>query len=372
MKKKVCIFPYTNEEISLVVNCPEEYEIVAVVSTGTEAEESDISIFANRDKIGIKLSNDLESGIRDCDILLISDSSDKRKEMVNSQMENPLLPILYEAIEMAIYSGKEVFCFSQLDVENQKKYTEMAEKRGVSFRYFQQETLCVNNITEFVKINAPIIFIGEMVSNCDGYEIFTKLINEFKKDNIKVMAISEEKYNILYGQHSTHLMDRLKPDEMVLAINSYVVNLEKEIRPDIILVKMPQPMTSYNDVVSFDFGVSAYIISRALHADYLIYCGLFEYCTVDFVSSIAESFSYKFGIPTSIFHFSNQIEDVTDQIKERIASIHMPLLEVVKKIKEIQPMFDCSIYNLLNSENFEEFYSELKEEIFDNEYGVVL
>lgn len=161
-------------------------------------------------------------------------------------------------------------------------------------------------------------------------------------------------------------------DETVLAINSYVGNLEKEIQPDVILVKMPQPMNAYNDVVSFDFGVSAYTISRALHADYLIYCGLFEYCTVDFVSSIAESFSYKFGIPTSIFHFSNQIEDVTDQIKERIASIHMPLLEVVNKIKEIQPMFDRPIYNLLDSKNFEEFYSELKEEIFDNEYGVIL
>lgn len=168
MKKKVCIFPYTNEEISLVVNCPEEYEIVAAISTGIEAEGLDISTFANRDKIGIKLSNDLESGIRNCDILLISDSSHKRKEMLNGRMENPLLPILYDAIEMAIHSGKEIFCFSQLDIENQKKYTKMAEKKGVSFQYFQQEALYENNISGFVKINAPVIFIGEMVFNCDG------------------------------------------------------------------------------------------------------------------------------------------------------------------------------------------------------------
>lgn len=292
--------------------------------------------------------------------------------MVNGQMENPLLPILYEAIEMAIYYDKEVFCFLELDVKNQKKYTEMAEQKGVSFQYFQQEILCENNIDGFIKINTPIIFIGEMISNCDGYEIFTKLINEFKKDNIEVMAISEQKYNILYGQYSTRLIDGLKPEETVLAINSYVGKLEKEIHPDVILLKMPQPMNAYNDVVSFDFGISAYTISRALHADCLIYCGLFEYCNADFVSSIAESFSYKFGIPTSVLHFSNQIEDVTDQIKERIASIHMPLLEVVNKIKEIQPMFEHPIYNLLDSTNFEEFYSDLKEEIFDNKYGVVL
>lgn len=75
----------------MVINCPEEYELVSAVCLGKEAVDEDISILSNFFNTGITLTNDLVSSIRECDVLLISDISLKRKILVNNQMYSKLL-----------------------------------------------------------------------------------------------------------------------------------------------------------------------------------------------------------------------------------------------------------------------------------------
>lgn len=313
----------------------------------------------------------MEASIENCDAVLISDIKKKQK-LIEGKIYNPYQKFAQAGIKKAFDCKKDVFCCMDLCEEEQKLYMEEARKRGVRFEYLKLQKLYNNEITlKYKTVGMPVVCIGEMIPECDGYNIFVKLIQRFQKDGIRAVGLSEDKYNVLYNQIPLEFWNGSSPGEMVKIVNNYVNDIEKKLCPDILIIKLPNPMVAYDDQMTFDYGTMAYIILQAIKVDFLVYCCLGGYWMPEFMDNIDMNFCAKFGNQISAFHFSNQLVDQTTETREDITTIHMPIKEVQQEVTKLRLRNNYSAYNLLNPQDFNLFYNRLRMEILDLTYGVI-
>lgn len=366
--KKICILPFVKEIIPLIINQPDNYMFSSIVSINKYDDGVDIAEFVNRIPTGNLITYDMKNSILNCDLVVIGDI-EKKEILIEGKKYNPYREFIHSGIKMALDYKKDIICCTELSESEQKTYIEAAKKLGVQFKYLKFEKLSDEVSSKCKEMDVPVICIGEMLPECDGYEIFLKLIQRFHKDGIRAVGLSEDKYNALYNQIPLKFWNGSDPGTTIKLINNYVSDIEKNLCPDILLIKLPLPMTTYNDKLVFDYGAMAYIILKALKTDILVYCGLGGYWMPEFMDSIDMNFRAKFGVQISAFHFSNQLLDYTTEIEEGITTIHIPIGKVQQEIFHLRLRDEHPVYNLIDSEEFETFYNRLKRDTVDLTYG---
>lgn len=368
--KKLCILPFDKKIIPLIINQPESYTVSNVVSVNKYDNGLDIAELVNRIATGKLITCDIKPSIKNSDIVVISDI-EKKQKFVDGKIDNMYHEFIREGIKMAFDYKKDIICCVNLSDNEQKEYRKIAKKYGIKFEYLKLIELDNEAFLKYREVGVPIICIGEMIPECDGYEIFLKLIQRFRKDGIRAVGFSEDKYNVLYNQIPIKFWSGFDPGTTIKAINNYVNYIEKKMCPDVMLIKLPLPMTAYNNKFFFDYGSMAYIILNALKIDFLVYCGLGGYWFSEFIDNIDMNFRSKFGTQISAFHFSNQLIDETSEIEEDITKIYMPIDKVQHETRNLRLKKGYSVYNLIDSEEFELFYRKLKTEIIDLTYGII-
>jgi len=371
MKKRLGIIPFLKNNYPLIMYPPPDVKINSVIAPqGAGIEGNDISILRNRENTGINGLSNIEEGYNNCDVILITDVG----LLKNCENEfkylsvNKVRDYAKNALDNAITHNKDIICFSSLDKSDQKKYLDLCKSKGIKFEYYEQKAIESDTPQKLKQINIPIVLIAETIYDNDGYEIFLKLIQSFNLDNKKVLAISEDKYNVLYKQYSVTFWNNTDPELNVIGINNYVARLADEIKPDVILIKLPKPMTKFDDEITFDFGMTAFLLSQALKVDYMIYCSLYSLVDPQLMSSLNENFISKYGYPISAIHVANQITDTQEDLKEIMQTSFIDHKNNMKAIRESTNM---PFYNLNNTEDYNEFYKKLKDELFDFSYGVI-
>ena len=372
MKRKLSIIPFTKVNYPLITCEPTDFEISAVIAPhGVGIEGNDISVLRNREQIGLYGSSNLSKGYDSCDVVLIPDVGHLSNRGDDSKLVNRTTIIrdyTINALEEAIEHRKDILCFSSMDIEDQKKYLHSCESKGIKFQYYDRtriDTIMSNKLRE---ISVPVVFVGETSHDCDGYEIFLKLIQSFNADKKKVLALSEDKYNALYKQYSVTFWNHNDPMQNVINIKNYVARLADETKPDVILIKLPEPMTKFDDDITYDFGMTAFLLSQALPVSYMIYCSLYSLLNPQLMSNLSESFMAKYGYPISAVHISNQITDFREDDKD---TMQTAFIDFKSNMKDIRNETDIPFYNLNNTDDYNKFYETLYDELFEIPYGVI-
>lgn len=363
MDKKICIAPFTKKEYPLIENLSKNYSNLTIISPrGIGIEGEDISILKNTYKTGYKFSNSILEGIVNSDVILITEI---KKE------DKALYAYAIQVLEVSIEEGKEVICFLELDDIEYSIYKHQCEEKGIKSYFFHSSNdKDVNYEEEDFKIfNIPVIYVSEMIPDCDGYDFFLKLMNRLENDGKNVLAISQDTYNILFNQvHMTFWAETVSR-KMVYWLNHTVYNLVCEKRPDIILIRLPEPMMKYDNVNTYDFGLTAFLLAQAIPGDGCICCSYAGTPPIDFWGNINESFIAKFGYPIMGVHLCNQIIDGTED--KWITTIHISDSEIENEIKLLNQHNELMFYQLSSEDGFNEFYETLNSELFDIPYGVI-
>lgn len=355
--------PFTKKEIPLLACIPNNYEITYIVSAGTELEGKEISFLTNRRKLGFIASTDWKKAIQECDTIIVAD--------IRTDKERHLGDLLYDIIRQALCKRKKVLCFTELLEAKQQEFKTLAQENSAIFTYACDPYEKKEKMQfEKIRCKAPVICLGEMTQECDGYEIALKLMGRFRQDGFRGVLISEDKYNALYEHHYfTKFYDGNGLENSIKGVKTLVNGIEEEEKPDVIILKLPWPMTAFDYNISYDYGVHAFIISQAIHADYCVYCGLSEMFSENFISNSKEHFRYKFGYRIDAFHISNQIMDIVYEPQEKVETIYIPMDRVEKEARGLREQLGEAVYQMLNKDEFELFYQELKRELFDFSYG---
>lgn len=365
--RKLSIVPFTRREIPILkaIENGQEFSIECLISpTGIGFEGEDISILLNGENLGYRFSNGLEQGIEKSEVVLVSDVSEN---------DISLRKYAYIALEVAIQMGKEVLCFLDLNEEEQSKLLLISKQSGAILKLCGGTTS--DDIKEFKSFrlfhfDIPVIYICEEIPDCDGYDVFLLLANSLKSSGKNVLAISENKYNELFGWNILEFSTSTDVKSQIFRINWLLHELECEQHPDIILVYLPQPLMQFDDQNVFDLGATAFITTRALPGDGCIYCTHISATPGNFWVEFQESLISKFGFPIMSVHVSNRLIDSTWD--DSLATLRIPEQEADKVRRAFSDIDNFSFSDLRNHNNMEALVHLIETEFFNLPYGVIL
>ena len=362
MKKKLCIAPFTKGEIGILNLLSDKYEISYLVSPlGIGIDDIDISYLSNESKKGFVGNSDLENSVKNSDIIFVSNANEQLR----------YYGIL--ALENALIFKKKVICFMKLNEAEKSSYIRRFTELDIDIEFF--EAMKINDKefqnSSYSKIEVPVLFVGETISNCDSFEVFTKLIYEFKASGKNILAFSENTYTNLYNQQSIIFTENNNFERSIINLNAYINKQVIQNHPDVIIIHLPCPMTKFSDNVHYDFGLSAYFISQAITADYLIYCMPLNIISKELIDNMSQSFSSKFGVDISYVHLSNQILDYSYEDTEHNVQVSFDSFGKNSLLAQLLRKDGTSVYNLFDDNDYIKFNNQIEQEMFNLPFGVI-
>lgn len=362
--KKLCIVPFTDKEYSLVKYLCREYIISALVSPkGIGTSGTDVGILRNVSETGYTFTNSISQGIFDSDIVLVSNVSEANLS---------LYAYAIKALDAAVKSRKEILCFLDLKNEEKEEYEKRCTNQGNHIHFLHSEIQDEHFQDEQImlfKMGVPVLYISETIRDCGGYDVFLQVIDRLQKDGKRVLALSEDSYNVLFSQQVITFWHGTSPSEMVYRVNHKVYSLVKKFHPDVIVIKLPEPMMKYDDENPFDFGLTAFLVSQAVPGDGHICCTCSGTPYVGFWDNVNENFSAKFGYQISAVNVSNQRLDGTRD--SGIATLYVQKDKISPEILLLNQYNSLPFYQMSESNSFEQFYQDVLVDMFDIPYGVI-
>lgn len=363
--KKLCIVPFTKSEMPLLEPLKKQYIIRSLISPkGIGFEGEDVSILRNWGKTGFTFTNQIEQGIECCDTVLVSDISKSQKS---------LRAFAISAFEEAISRGKEIYCFMELTDDENRKMIEMCKTSAAKVHFmFSNSDESVNNIEgaiKLFKINVPVLYFCEEVPDCDGYDVFLKLTEYLRQVGKNVLAVSEDKYNSLFGHYFLNFDAKSTIKNTIFRINYFIHDLEMRTHPDIICIKLPSPLMQFDEQNVFDCGGSAYLTAQAVPGDGCVYCTHATPAAGDFWIDFSKSILIKFGFPLTAVHVSNRLIDSTGD--RALGTIRIPQREVLASLEGLNDSANMQFSYLMSDDELQKLGKIIVTEYFDFPYGVI-
>ena len=371
-KSAICAVPFSAEDIPVIVNLTNfmpEYVVDFVVAPGgLGLEGKDIGAAENRCELGYTVTSNLNDSIKSCDTVLIL-SKDKSGHLYDYGIK---------AVEEAIRQRKDIICLLDLDRETMNRYKEICHEENIGFRCILEDELprvSYRDISEpLYHPYAPVVFIGELAENVQGYEVFYNLVKLCQDKGLRVSAIGPERANGLFGFHTIDFSDmRGELGSRVYRVNKYVRNIEEQENPGIIIIKLPKPMMKFDEDVRYDFGLSAYMVSQAVPASFFIACSPYGFFSEKFWEPMSGSFQAKFGYEIDAVHISNKMIDSTDEMdKNKLCFVHMSGRKVQEVIEEVSDESSFILGNLTEPKYMERVFKEIENSLIHVPYGLIV
>lgn len=363
--KRISIVPFTIGEYPLLDFLKTRYTISSLISPkGIGLEGQDVSILKNEPETGYKFTNSTECGLAGADIVIVSAISKKNLQLYHFAIG---------ALKCAIELGKEIYCFLDFDGETIQKRSILTDckKHNAKCHFFP----CSNRISddllgnvELYKFGAPVLYIHEMVPNCDGYSIFLKLAFRFREAGKRVLAISEDCYNPLFDMIYTSFDSKIPLSEQVFHLNRLTYGFYRDLHPDIILIRLTNPLIRYDNRSVYDSGLTAFALSQAVPGDGSIYCSLQGSSGREFWDGMGNAIGAKFGYPVLAVHVSNCILDPSSNTSGRIVCIPKNSDKTGLRAYQSESL---QFYRMLEQTEFEKAFEMIVEEFFCLPYGVI-
>jgi peptide maturation system protein (TIGR04066 family) len=371
-KLRVCAVSFGSKDIPVILNLTEflpEYMISSVVTpSGIGLENKDIGVIENRNDLGYLVTSNLEESIQSCDIVLV----------LEKEVSTPLYEYGIKAMEEAVHQEKDIICLLKLTKETQRQYEEICRKKNISFRCSLPDKLPPNSPKEttesFYHPYAPVIFIGELAEEVQGFEVFCNLVKRFQAVGIKVSAIAAEAANSLFGLHTIDFSDtKGELGSRIYRINHYIRELEERENPELIIIKLPKPMIKFDEDVRYDFGLSAYMIAQAISASYFIVCSPYGFFADEFWEPLSNNFEAKFGYGIDAIHISNKVIDNTNEMdKDKLNFVHLPAWKAQEAILQVTGETSILLGDFTDLHQLEKVADEINSTLLQAPYGLIL
>lgn len=363
--RKVCLVPFTKNEYPLAKVLQKHYAVEAlVVPHGIGKTGEDIAVLLFRENVGIHVTNDVSTGICESDIIIVSS--------VN-KTDSSLYQYAYSALYRAISFGKKVYSFLSIS-ENERTEIEVLRKRTGAECVFMNDvkfnTMVQRYENRFHKFPVPVLYVLELFPDCDSYEVFINLTEEFKKKGFRVLAISDDKYNLLLNEGYAYLDFDLptKLSEYPHWVNQAANNLYKEWYPNIMIVRVSVPILEFDEKAPFDLGVSTYAITQSIPGDACVLCIPMRKDYESFSNWVNRTIEERYGLPVMGIHMSNCLIDRTgDSVSATVRVPHQEVEKVLSDVVSITP----KAYQLYKEKQVSEFVDLFVSSNMKLEYGVI-
>lgn len=369
MKRKAIIFPYSAECAPLLRNkhLLVAHDVVACVSpVGYGFHGKDAAFAYGGRDTGIIITNDAITEI-DFDDLLICESS--------SDFDTIVMP----QIEVAANLGKNIIFLYDISDEYQKRIGDLCAKCNIkcsilTYRSMDASKL-VENENEIIRISVPVIFVASVIENTNKFDVQLGLRNYLQKEGFKVSQIGTKQYCELFGFHAIPqfmFTKQLSEKEKIVWFNRFCKSIELQEKPDVFIIGVPGATMVFNDVITNNFGITAFEMANAVRPDTSILCVPYENYDAGFLKMIKESSKYKLDMEVDCFNMANkQFDAARSKEEKRLLYITVNTGLVDNKIEELNKDSVVPVFNSFNSESALGMYRYVVDKLSGSEFGTV-
>lgn len=311
-------------------------------------EGKDIGIFDNLDCLDVLIYSDFMECMSVCDTWIIPDGVSRQEGDLFTKMDK------------VICANKNIICMQELPEDELKVLLELTKNKRAYFKCYVQEyrkrgfcyipdTLC--------RHKTPIVMVGEMFEGLGGADVTLHINSFLKKKGYKSIAILEKVYleGLDLFSYPHFLRENEWPEsDKIYFLNNYVRYLEKEERPDVMVMKIPDAMLKYNDSLCMGFGLIPFLISQAVRPDLFVLCTQFAEANTQFYDLLNKGFEGRYGFGIDYIHISNVMLDIEDSIqKNKVSVLRRTQSDVDDLIKKKYANTTIPILNCLNRDGAE-------------------
>ncbi|MCL2248949.1 MAG: TIGR04066 family peptide maturation system protein [Oscillospiraceae bacterium] len=236
--------------------------------------------------------------------------------------ENMETLIIKDIEDIALFV-KKIICAAKLSKQNTKILENICEAAGCIFEDLNQLTHVeqyelMDSFEEnpaIENIDVPIIVIAGLWEETDKFEVSLALRKKFLQNNYKVTQIGSRNCCELFDFHSFPgfmLRSHVDAVDKIIHFNRLIKHLTENERPDIIILTIPGAIKNLSDEITKGFGILPHIIFQSIMADYLIFCTMYDECSIQFLQEISTMCKYKFDCPVDCYHMSNMLFDLAE------------------------------------------------------------
>lgn len=213
---------------------------------------------------------------------------------------------------------------------------------------------CLEGITEEQHITVPVVFVAGVAPYTEKFLVQLSLRKKLLENDYQVSQIGSNRYSRLFGFHLyPEFMDGdMSNEQKIVSFKKYVKYIEVKEHSDIIVVGIPGGIMPVNKRHHFDFGVTAYMISQAISADYVIMNMLYgKSYTREQLEEIRQVCRYRNNFEIDSFHLSNTLLDPTSLVYDQLKFIKLGKREYEQKID--------GLYDLMNPADMDKMYEDM-------------
>lgn len=172
-----------------------------------------------------------------------------------------------------------------------------------------------NEVSSFVDVDIPVIYLGGLVESGDSLEIALKLKSAFEELGYCALAVSNNRdieVSEGFAIPEFFMTTQYLPEEQMSKMVKWFSAVIKMRRPDVIIVDLPKGLLTYNKRIHNSFGIYSIMLSLILNPDFFIVSlNNFELSEID-LNKYNNFLMKKLGIRVDVFNLSNRYYKVFD------------------------------------------------------------
>ncbi len=357
--KNTLIYPFSAASFPLLNylrDHPEKWgklTVAAPIGFGLGGE--DASRADNRASVGIEVTEDFDAALQSCDCLIVTGGESTDKLHIDFR----------ERITQAANLHIETICLCALN-DDDLSFAENLYKENhtsVSFCANVPDDTPLNRGT-IKPFSVPVIAIGEMIPNTNGFEILLTLFCKLKEKGIAVTSFAPEREGSFYGIHTLpQWFSKQGSDsdsDKVLMLNEWMNRVVSDESPELILLKLPGGLLKYNNILTNGFGIESFLVTQAITPDFLICCTLFQQYSKEYAQKLNTLLECRFGAPIALFHMANVVENLNySKTFRKFALAHIGAEKISAFVSAHSEDAEIPLRNLLDSSAQEEIVKNL-------------
>lgn len=305
-KKHIHLYPYSDTYYGIVKHLIHQENIVyPLVPMGSSYLGKSIGFSVNRedDSATVKSIYDIQSSHVDHLILTAVTNEENLDEHIKTLIEKTL-----RSEGTVSYRGNDEHVLTILrEIGDSLNRTEQIQ--------FYQETFEERFDDSFVATDIPVVYLGGLIESQDSEEIALSLKHEFEKIGYRPLVISSHRdIELVSGVclPEFFMSTQYTPDEQVKHLSSWLGQVIKEHQPDLILVDVPKGMLLYNKKISNTYGLYAMMLALALKPDFMILSMNSHEVSGTDLENYSAHLLNKTDRAVDVFHLSNRYYKIYD------------------------------------------------------------
>lgn len=198
----------------------------------------------------------------------------------------------------------------------------------------------------------------------------------FMRDGFKVSQIGSRHECEMLGFHSFPgfmFQKDLDGIDKIICLNRWLIQIEENEQPDIILITIPGAMQDFNEKFARGFGLLHHLAFQAVMPDVILMCTFYFREFAKALEDLSMSCKYRFGAPVDMFHMSNLLIDYNEsEERNRIVTNSIYREMVSKTVAKDYSNSSVPVFNGVDTQECDRMYEMLMEKLMPKDVQAVI